>query len=51
MEGSNSRPNITLVVINNQRNNIPHGNKDQITKNATNKPTSNRGTPEIIETR
>jgi hypothetical protein len=45
VDGGNISPGVTLDVINYWRNNVPHGNKDQITKNAGNKPMNNRGTP------
>ena len=43
MEGSNISPDVTSDIINNWRNNNPHGNKDQIAKNVENKPINDRG--------
>jgi hypothetical protein len=49
VDGGNISPDITLDVINYQRNNVPHGNEDQITENAENEPINNRGTPRICQ--
>jgi hypothetical protein len=45
VDGSNISPEVTSDVINYQRNNVLHGNKDQIAENTKNKPMNNRGTP------
>jgi hypothetical protein len=38
VNGSNISPNVTSDVINYWRNDVPHGNEDQITENAKNEP-------------
>jgi hypothetical protein len=47
VDGDNISPDVTLDVINYQRNNVLHGNEDQIAENAENKPMNDKGTPGI----
>jgi hypothetical protein len=48
VDGGNISPDVTSDVINNQRNDVPHGNEDQIAEN-TDEPMNYRGTPGICQ--
>jgi hypothetical protein len=49
VDGGNISPDVTSDVISYRRNDVPHGNEDQIAENAENEPINDRGTPGICQ--